>query len=260
MPGGRYIVDILDTRTDAWVSRESAAGGAARRRPAGDRRRARRAGRTGGGRHLHARGRTSVTKPAAEPRGRCAVGRHPAAGHRRRRDRRCCRRRPGLPEHAPRRPHRTRDLASRASCRSRPTSAALRGTAGDTPVFELRGREPGGTMLVLGGTHADEPAGYLAAVLLVERARVDAGRLLVMPRANASGFTHNYPQEGHPVVLRARHARRPATLHLRRARHQPGPPVARPAGLHARRFRSDALGLRDAEPEPRVSRQAPTAR
>ncbi len=75
---------------------------------------------------------------------------------------------------------------------------ALRGTAADTPVFELRGREPGGTVLVLGGTHADEPAGYLAAVVLVECARAEAGRLLVVPRANASGFTHNYPQEGHP--------------------------------------------------------------
>jgi hypothetical protein len=78
---------------------------------------------------------------------------------------------------------------------------ALRGTAGDTPVFELRGRRPGGTLLVLGGTHADEPAGYVAAVLLVESARVDAGRLLVLPRANASGFTHDYAQEGHPAFF-----------------------------------------------------------
>ncbi|MCX6549761.1 MAG: succinylglutamate desuccinylase/aspartoacylase family protein [Acidobacteria bacterium] len=76
--------------------------------------------------------------------------------------------------------------------------AALAGTPGDTPVYDLHGTAPGGTVLVLGGTHADEPAGYLAAVLLVEQARVSAGRLIVIPRANASGFTHNYPQEGHP--------------------------------------------------------------
>ncbi len=74
----------------------------------------------------------------------------------------------------------------------------LAGTAGDTPVYELSGAAPGGTVVVLGGTHADEPAGYLAAVLIVERARVEAGRLIVIPRANRSGFTHNYPQEGHP--------------------------------------------------------------
>jgi hypothetical protein len=76
--------------------------------------------------------------------------------------------------------------------------AALARTAGDTDVFLLEGTEPGGTVLVLGGTHGDEPAGYLAAVVLVERARVARGRLIVIPRANASGFTHNVPQEGHP--------------------------------------------------------------
>ena len=76
---------------------------------------------------------------------------------------------------------------------------ALAGTPGDTPVYDLGGDRPGGTVLVLGGTHADEPAGYLAAVVLVEQAIVDAGRVIVIPRANASGFTHNYPQEAHPA-------------------------------------------------------------
>ncbi len=77
-------------------------------------------------------------------------------------------------------------------------SRALAGTPGDTAVYVLEGREPGGTVLVLGGTHGDEPAGYIAAVVLVERARVERGRLIVVPRANESGFTHNVPQEGHP--------------------------------------------------------------
>ena len=75
---------------------------------------------------------------------------------------------------------------------------ALAGGHGDTPVYILKGSEPGGTLLVLGGTHPDEPAGYMTAVLLVEQARVQAGRLIVIPRANASAFTHNFPQEGHP--------------------------------------------------------------
>lgn len=75
---------------------------------------------------------------------------------------------------------------------------ALRGTAGDTEIFVLAGQQRGGTILVLGGTHADEPAGYLAAVSLVERVTVTRGRLIVVPRANASGFSHNVPQEGHP--------------------------------------------------------------
>jgi hypothetical protein len=78
---------------------------------------------------------------------------------------------------------------------------ALGGTPGDTLVFELEGRVPGATALVLGGTHGDEPAGYLAAVVLVERAQVSVGRLVVIPRANASGFTHSFPQEAHPVAF-----------------------------------------------------------
>lgn len=77
----------------------------------------------------------------------------------------------------------------------------LAGGAGDTPVFVLGAPGSGGTALVLGGTHADEPAGYLTAVLLVERARVERGRLIVVPRANASGFTHNVGQEAHPSTM-----------------------------------------------------------
>lgn len=76
--------------------------------------------------------------------------------------------------------------------------AGLKGTPGETDVYVLEGAEPGGTVLVLGGTHGDEPAGYLAAVVLIERARLERGRLFVIPRANASGYTHNVPQEGHP--------------------------------------------------------------
>ena len=74
----------------------------------------------------------------------------------------------------------------------------LRGTPADTPVFIQEGAEPGGTVLVLGGTHPSEPAGMLAAVILVENARVTRGRLLVIPFTNIMGFTHTTPQEGHP--------------------------------------------------------------
>lgn len=53
-------------------------------------------------------------------------------------------------------------------------------------------------MLVLGGTHPNEPSGFLSAVLLVENASASRGTLYVIPRANNSGFTHNDPQEGAP--------------------------------------------------------------
>src|SRR5690606_42089683 len=53
--------------------------------------------------------------------------------------------------------------------------------------------------LVLGGVHPDEFAGFVAALLLVERAHVEQGRLIVIPKSNASGFTHNLAGEGHPT-------------------------------------------------------------
>ncbi len=78
---------------------------------------------------------------------------------------------------------------------------SLARTSADTEVFFMDGGRPGGVVLVLGGTHPNEPAGFLTAVLLVERARVASGRLIVVPRANGSGFTHNDPQEGAPQTF-----------------------------------------------------------
>jgi predicted deacylase len=44
-------------------------------------------------------------------------------------------------------------------------------------------------MMVLGGTHPEEPAGRLAAWLLVENGVMEAGRLIVVPTANRSAST-----------------------------------------------------------------------
>jgi predicted deacylase len=75
---------------------------------------------------------------------------------------------------------------------------ALKETDGDTDVFYLEGKEPGGTVFVMGGVHANESAGMLSAVVLVENAVVTAGRLIVVPHANESGFTNTAPSEGVP--------------------------------------------------------------
>jgi hypothetical protein len=75
---------------------------------------------------------------------------------------------------------------------------SLAGGPGDTPVFELAGAKPGGTLLILGGTHPQEIAGMLAAVLMVENARVSQGRVIVVPQSNRSGFTHTDPMEAYP--------------------------------------------------------------
>jgi predicted deacylase len=73
-----------------------------------------------------------------------------------------------------------------------------RGTPSDTPVFVLEGSRPGGTLLLFGGTHPQEISGLLAAVLTIENVTVQQGRIIVVPQANRSGFTHTEPLEGYP--------------------------------------------------------------
>lgn len=75
---------------------------------------------------------------------------------------------------------------------------AIKDTPGDTPVFIQEGPEPGGTVLILGGTHPNEPSGFITATLYLERAKVVKGRLIVIPFANHSAFTHNSPQDAAP--------------------------------------------------------------
>jgi hypothetical protein len=75
---------------------------------------------------------------------------------------------------------------------------SLRGSNGDTEIYFFEGDSPGGTVLVLGGTHPNEPAGFVTAVVLVENAHVSAGRLIVIPQACKSGFTCTDPLEGYP--------------------------------------------------------------
>jgi len=75
----------------------------------------------------------------------------------------------------------------------------IKGTAGDTEIYILEGKKPGASILVLGGTHANEPSGLLSAVLLIENAVVEEGTLYVIPHTNNSGFTCTDPQEAAPM-------------------------------------------------------------
>lgn len=74
----------------------------------------------------------------------------------------------------------------------------LADTMGDTEVYFLEGSEPGGTALLLGGVHPNEPAGMLAAVLALENSTVQAGRLIIIPFGNSSAYTHNTAGHGSP--------------------------------------------------------------
>jgi len=75
---------------------------------------------------------------------------------------------------------------------------ALQGSAGDTDVYIFQGEAAGAGLLILGGTHPNEPAGFITTLMLVEKTRVVQGKIVFIPQANHSGFTHNDPFEASP--------------------------------------------------------------
>jgi predicted deacylase len=77
----------------------------------------------------------------------------------------------------------------------------LKGTMADTDVFVLEGARPGGKALLLANTHANEPAGLLAAVLVIENAVVEQGTLYVIPEFNASAGRNTKPGDGYPLYF-----------------------------------------------------------
>ncbi len=77
----------------------------------------------------------------------------------------------------------------------------IKGTANDIHIYELAGGEPGGTVLVLGGSHPEEPAGRLAAWILAENAVMRKGRLLVALSANRSATTVTRPGGAYPPAF-----------------------------------------------------------
>ncbi|MFN3822306.1 MAG: succinylglutamate desuccinylase/aspartoacylase family protein, partial [bacterium] len=84
--------------------------------------------------------------------------------------------------------------------------SGLKGTRGDSELFIYQGREPGGTVLILGGTHPNEPAGYLSAVVILENLKVQQGKVIVLPRSNNSAFTATEPQEAYPLRFQLKNA------------------------------------------------------
>jgi hypothetical protein len=76
----------------------------------------------------------------------------------------------------------------------------VRGTVNDINLYVLEGREPGGTVLVFGGTHAEEPAGRLAAWLMVEQTVVEKGRVIVALSANRSASLVTRPGAAYPTT------------------------------------------------------------
>lgn len=125
----------------------------------------------------------------------------------------------------------------------------LEGTAGDTEVYVLEGEQEGDSMLVLGGTHPNEPSGLVAAVLLIENAQPEAGTLYVIPRTNNSAFTCTDPQEGAPMRFTIDTPNGSAG-----SASAPGPPTPSTSGPTRRSMSTPpptaAVRLRDPEYQP----------
>jgi hypothetical protein len=73
--------------------------------------------------------------------------------------------------------------------------SGVKGTINDSNVYVLEGAQPGGTILILGGSHPEEPASRLTTWILTENAVVEQGRIFVISSANRSATTVTLPGE-----------------------------------------------------------------
>jgi hypothetical protein len=74
----------------------------------------------------------------------------------------------------------------------------LKGTTNDCNIYILDSGVPGGTLLIMGAVHAEEPATNLAAQVFVENAGVSEGRLIVAIHENRSASTVTRPGDAYP--------------------------------------------------------------
>ncbi|MDI6845403.1 MAG: succinylglutamate desuccinylase/aspartoacylase family protein [Candidatus Saccharicenans sp.] len=75
----------------------------------------------------------------------------------------------------------------------------IKGSINDASVYLLGNGGAGqGSVLILGGSHPEEPAGRLAAWIIVENAVVNAGRVFVILTANPSASTSTRPGGAYP--------------------------------------------------------------
>ena len=77
-------------------------------------------------------------------------------------------------------------------------SPAVKDTVNDCNVYILDSGKPGGTALLIGGTHPEEPAANLSSLIFVENAVPESGRLLVINRANNSASLCTRMGEAYP--------------------------------------------------------------
>jgi hypothetical protein len=57
-----------------------------------------------------------------------------------------------------------------------------------TPYYVITSVNPGPTLMIVGGMHGDETAGYTAASDIADQLKPDRGRLVIVPRAHAEAI------------------------------------------------------------------------
>ena len=77
-------------------------------------------------------------------------------------------------------------------------SKSVAGTINDANVYIFDSGVPGGAILIIGGTHAEEPAANVSAQVFTENLRVTQGRVIVINRINTSASTCTRLGEAYP--------------------------------------------------------------
>jgi Succinylglutamate desuccinylase / Aspartoacylase family len=80
----------------------------------------------------------------------------------------------------------------------------IAGTRMDTPVYLFDSGVAGGSMLLIGGAHAYEPAGPMTAYVMMENIAVTRGRVFILPRANMSASTLGMIGNAYPAFFHIR--------------------------------------------------------
>ena len=74
----------------------------------------------------------------------------------------------------------------------------VKGTTNDSNVYIFDSGVEGGTYLIWGSTHPEEPAGVMTAALLVENLKVTQGKVIIIDRENNSASTNTRVGEAYP--------------------------------------------------------------
>ena len=74
----------------------------------------------------------------------------------------------------------------------------IKGTVNDANVYFFDSGVPGGTALIIGGTHPEEPVAVMAATAFTENVKVTQGRVIIIDRINTSGSTVTRLGEAYP--------------------------------------------------------------